>query len=89
VELTSSHRVPQGGKAADQTGGGDAAKGLVFGKAQFINAVRIEARAGTGPVDAACLDLAEVGEQGGEELVGAADEASRGSEQLGVGQLGR
>jgi hypothetical protein len=89
VELTSSHRVPQGGKAADQTGGGDAAKGLVFGEAQLINAVRIEARTGTDPVDAARLDLAEVGEQGGEQLVGAADEASRGSEQLGVAQLGR
>lgn len=37
-------------------------------------------------MDAARLDLGEVREQGGQELVRTADEAAGGGEQLGVGE---
>jgi hypothetical protein len=87
VELAGGNRVQKNGETADETGGGDAAKGLVFGAAQFANAVGVQARTGTYSMDAARLDLAEVGEQGSERLVGAADETARGREQLGVREL--
>jgi hypothetical protein len=66
VELAGGNRVQEGGETADEAGGGDAAKGLVFGVAEFVDAVDVEARAGTRPMDAARLDLAEVGEERGE-----------------------
>jgi hypothetical protein len=60
---------------------------VVFGVAQFVDAIGVEARAGARPMDAARLDLAEVSKEGAEQLVGAADETARGREQLGVGEL--
>jgi hypothetical protein len=77
VELTQSDRAPQSRKAADEASSGDAAKGFVLGKAELVDAISVEARTGTGPVDAARLDLAEVAEQGGKELVRPTDEAPR------------
>jgi hypothetical protein len=87
VELAGGNRVQKYGKTANETGGGDAAKGLVFGVAQLVDAIGVEARADTYPMDTARLDLAEVREQGGEQLIGAADETACGREQLGVGEL--
>jgi hypothetical protein len=89
VELARSDGLEQLGKAAHEARGGDPAKRFVFREAQFVNAIAVEARAGTGTVDAAGFDLAEVPEQARQELVRATDEPSRGREQLRVGEVGR
>jgi hypothetical protein len=52
-----------------------------------VDAIGVEARTSTYSMDAARLDLAEVSEQCGEQLVGATDETARGREQLGVREL--
>ena len=87
VELACGNRVEQGGKAAHEARGGDAAVGFVFGEAQFVDAVDVEARACADAVDTAGLHLGEVGEQGRQELVRTTDESSRGGEELAVGEL--
>jgi hypothetical protein len=89
VKFSCGYVIEQRGKAAHEAGGGNSAIRFVLRQAQFVDAVDIEARAGAGAVDAARLDLGEVGKQGGEQLVRATDEASRGDEQFGVEELRR
>ena len=89
MKLAGRDGVEQGRKAANKARRGNAAEGLVLGEAKVVDAVGVEARAGTGAMDAACLDLGEVGEQARQELIRATDEAARGGEQLRVGELGR
>jgi hypothetical protein len=60
VELASGNGLQQQGEAAHEAGGSDTAIRFVFGEAQLVDAVGVEARAGTSAVDAARFDLAEV-----------------------------
>jgi hypothetical protein len=80
VELTGGNGIEQRGKAAHEASCADAAKGFVFGKAEFVNAIGVEARAGTGAVDAARFDLGEVCEQARQQLVRATDEPACGGQ---------
>jgi hypothetical protein len=80
VELTSGNRIEQHGEAAYEASRADAAKGFVFGEAEFVDAVRVEARAGTSAVDAPRFDLGEVLEQARQKLIRATDEPACGGQ---------
>jgi hypothetical protein len=87
VELAGGQRVQECREASDETSGGNAAKGFVFGEAELINAVGVEARAGARAVNAARFDLAEVNEELGEQLVRATHEAAGSREELAIGEM--
>ena len=74
VELTCGNGIEQRGKAAHEACRADAAEGFVFGKAELVDAVGVEARAGTSAVDTAHFDLGEVREQARQQLIRATDE---------------
>ena len=80
MELTGGNGIEQRGKTAHEASGADAAEGFVFGKAQLVDAVSVEARAGTSAVDTARFDLGEVSEQARQELVRATDEPPCGGQ---------
>jgi hypothetical protein len=70
----------------DEASGLGAPERDVFTHAQLVDAVRVERRARAVAVDAAALELAEMGEQVGESDVGARREATRRRVELWVGQ---
>ena len=80
VEFTGGNGIEQRGKTAHEASRADAAECFVFGKAELVDAVGVEARAGTSAVDAALFDLGEVGEQARQELVRATDEPPCGGQ---------
>jgi hypothetical protein len=80
VELTGGNGIEQRGKAAYEASRADAAKGFVFGEAEFVDAVGVEARAGPSAMDTARFDLREVLEQARQELVRATDEPACGGQ---------
>jgi hypothetical protein len=77
----------QRGKATHMASRSDAPERFVFGETQFVHAVGVQARTGTSAVKATRFDLSQVREETRQELVRAADEASRGREELRVGEL--
>jgi hypothetical protein len=80
VELPGSDGIEQRGEAAYEASRADAAKGFVFGKAEFVVAVSVEARAGTSAVNTARFDLREVREQARQKLIRATDEPACGGQ---------
>jgi hypothetical protein len=80
VELTGGNGIEQRGKAAHEAGRADAAKGFVFGKAEFVDTIGVEARADTSAVDTALFDFGEVREQARQQLVRATDEPACGGQ---------
>jgi hypothetical protein len=87
MELTRGQSIEQRRKALDETRSRDAAKCFVFREAELVDAVRVEARAGTRAVDSAGFDFSEMGEELSEELIGAAHEAACAREELGVREV--
>jgi hypothetical protein len=87
MELSGGESAEQYGEASDETSGGNAPEGLVFRQAELVDAIRVEARARAGAVNAAGFDLAEMDEELREQVVRTIHEAARPFEELGVGEL--
>jgi len=87
MQLAAGHGVEQRGERFDETRRAGATKGCVFGETQLIDAVRVKASAGLGPMNAPRLDLGEVRQQICEQLVRRTDQATGAGEHLTVRKL--
>jgi hypothetical protein len=71
-----------GGKRLHEASRADPAKGGVFRELQLVDTLGVEARAGFVPMNAAGLDLGQVCQQFGEELVRGTDQTSSARENI-------
>jgi hypothetical protein len=87
VKLPGSQRVEQRRKAPDETRCRDATKCFVLRETELVHAIRVEAGAGAGAVDAARFHLGEVSHELGHEPVRATNQAPGAGENLVVREV--
>jgi hypothetical protein len=87
VKLAAGDRLEQRRELSYETRGLGSTKRAVFGEAELVDAVRVEARAAALAMDPTSFDLGEVSEERCQDLIRAANEASSAREKLVVGEL--
>jgi hypothetical protein len=86
VNFPSCDELAQLRKLADEPRGLRAASGGVLAHAELVQAIGVEARAGTPAMDAAHLDLPQVGKQLGERDIGFCGQPLHTGEEIVVGE---
>lgn len=84
VQLAVCNVLKDNRKLPSDSGCARAAEGGVLRESQFEHAIHEEAGAGPTAMDAACLDLGEMSEQFGKDLIRSTDEAACAGEQVVV-----
>jgi hypothetical protein len=89
VDLASSNFLQHDWESTRDSCRAGATKCGVFGHPKFIDTICINAGTAAQAVDAACIDLAEVGEERSQQLIRTTDQAAHAAEQVFVGKLGK